>query len=222
MKIGITFSETNYHNYPRWIKGDDDTIEIVELSYEKKNLEDVTLCDAVVFSGGIDCEPINKVDYPNAPEKFNVARDTFENEVLAKALQEKKPVLGICRGLQVINVFKGGTLHLDNGEDKNVIHKKETIDKIHEIKVEKDSLFYSIVKENSGEVNSAHHQSIDKLGSDLKAVAFSEDGVIEVIESTNPEKEFILAVQWHPERMGNLESPFSKNIRKALIDKICN
>jgi putative glutamine amidotransferase len=60
------------------------------------------------------------------------------------------------------------------------------------------------------------------LGRDLKAVAFSEDGIIEVIESANPEKEFILAVQWHPERMVDLESPFSKNIRKALIEKICN
>jgi len=222
MKIGVTFSETNYHNYPRWIKGNDDNIEIVELTYEKNNLQDVSVCDAVVFSGGIDCEPADKVDYPNAPEKFNVARDTFEMEVLAKALKEKKPVLGICRGLQVINVFKGGTLHLDNGEEKNAIHKKGTEDKIHQVNVEKDSLFYSIVKEKSGEVNSAHHQSIDKLGADLKAVAYSEDGIIEVIESTNPEKEFILAVQWHPERMSNLESPFSKNIRKALIEKICN
>jgi putative glutamine amidotransferase len=137
-------------------------------------------------------------------------------------LQEKKPILGICRGLQVINVFKGGTLHLDNGEDKNVIHKKETIDKIHQVKVEKNSFFHSIVKENSGEVNSAHHQSIEKLGADLKAVAYSEDGIIEAIESSNLDDEFILAVQWHPERMGDLESPFSKNIRKALIDKICN
>lgn len=222
MKIGVTFSETNYHNYPRWIKGNDENIDIVELSYEKNNLQDVTNCDAVVLTGGIDMEPNEKVDYANAPEIFNTKRDTFEMEVLAKALKSNKPILGICRGLQLINVYKGGTLHLDNGESKNEIHKRETEDKKHQVQVKKNSFFYSIVKKESGEVNSSHHQSIEKLGTDLKAVAHSEDGVIEAIESTNPEEQFLLAVQWHPERIGDLESPFSKNIRKALIEKICN
>lgn len=222
MKIGVTFSETNYHNYPRWIKGNDEHIDIVELSYEKNNLQDVADCDAVVLTGGIDMEPNEKVNYANAPETFNTKRDTFEMEVLAKALKSQKPILGICRGLQLINVYKGGTLHLDNGESKNEIHKRETEDKKHQVQVEKNSFFYSIVKEESGEVNSSHHQSIEKLGTGLKAVAHSEDGVIEAIESTNPEEQFLLAVQWHPERMGDLESPFSKNIRKALIEKICN
>jgi putative glutamine amidotransferase len=220
MKIGVTFSESNYHNYPRWVKGNDENIKIIELSYEKHNLQDVAICDAVVFTGGIDMDPIEKIDYANPPNEFNLNRDLFEMAVLAKALKEQKPILGICRGLQLINVFKGGTLHLDNGEIKNKVHKKETEDKNHLIQVEKNSLFYSIVKQDSGEVNSAHHQSIDKLGKDLKAVAHTEDGVIEVIESANPEKQFLLAVQWHPERMSDLESPFSKNIRKALIEKI--
>lgn len=220
MKIGVTFSESNYHNYPRWVKGNDETIEIIELSYDKNNLQDVVIYDAVVFTGGIDMDPIEKIDYANAPNEFNLNRDLFEMAVLAKALKEQKPILGICRGLQLINVFKGGTLHLDNGETKNKIHKKETEDKKHLIQVEKNSLFHSIVKQDFGEVNSAHHQSIDKLGTDLKAVAHTEDGVIEVIESANPEKQFLLAVQWHPERMSDLESPFSKNIRKTLLEKI--
>lgn len=220
MKIGITLSETNYANYPQWIKGNDSTIEIIELSYIKNNLLDLTNCDAVVFTGGIDIDPIEKIEYANAPKEFNLARDQFEIAVLAKALEARKPILGICRGLQLINVYKGGTLHLDNGEIKNKIHKKETEDKKHLIQVEKDSMFYSIVKQEFGEVNSSHHQSIDKMGLDLKAVAYTEDGVIEVIESTNAEEQFLIAVQWHPERMSDLESPFSKNIRKALIEKI--
>ncbi len=220
MKIGVTFSETNYINYPRWIKGNDSTIEIIELSYEENNLFDLKNCDAVVFTGGIDMDPIEKIEYANAPKEFNLTRDLFEMAVLEKALEAQKPILGICRGLQLINVYKGGTLHLDNGETKNKVHKKETEDKKHPIQVEKDSLFYSIVKQEFGEVNSAHHQSIDKLGSGLKAVAHTEDGVIEVIESTNLEEQFLLAVQWHPERMSDLESPFSKNIRNALIEKI--
>ena len=220
MKIGLTFSESNYANYPRWIKETDSTIEIIELSYEVNNLQDVALCDAIIFTGGIDMDPIKKVAYANAPKEFNLARDRFEMAVLAKALDEKKPILGICRGLQLINVYWGGSLHLDNGEDKNKIHRRESEDKIHRIQVEKDSLFYSIVQQEFGNVNSAHHQSIDVLGLGLKAVAHSEDGVIEVIESANPDEQFLLAVQWHPERMEDLESPFSKNILRALLEKI--
>lgn len=219
MKIGITFSESNYINYPKWIKGNDSTIEIIELSYETNNLQDVTNCDAVVFTGGIDMDPIEKVYYNNAPIKFNLARDQFEMAVLEKTLELRKPILGICRGLQLINVYFGGTLHLDNGEDKNKIHQRETKDKIHQIKVEKDSLFYRIVEQEFGEVNSAHHQSIDKLGSGLKAVAHTEDRLVEAIESVNQDKQFLVAVQWHPERMSDLESPFSKNILKALLEK---
>ncbi|WP_304199278.1 gamma-glutamyl-gamma-aminobutyrate hydrolase family protein [Flavobacterium alvei] len=220
MKIGLTFSESNYANYPRWIKETDSTIEIIELSYEVNNLQDVALCDAIIFTGGIDMDPIEKVAYANAPKEFNLARDRFEMAVLAKALDKKKPILGICRGLQLINVYWGGSLHLDNGEDKNKIHRRESEDKIHRIQVEKDSLFYSIVQQEFGNVNSAHHQSIDVLGLGLKAVAHSEDGVIEVIESANPDEQFLLAVQWHPERMEDLESPFSKNILRALLEKI--
>ncbi len=220
MKIGLTFSESNYANYPRWIKETNSTIEIIELSYEVNNLQDVALCDAIIFTGGIDMDPIKKVAYANAPKEFNLARDRFEMAVLAKALDEKKPILGICRGLQLINVYWGGSLHLDNGEDKNKIHRRESEDKIHRIQVEKDSLFYSIVQQEFGNVNSAHHQSIDVLGLGLKAVAHSEDGVIEVIESANPDEQFLLAVQWHPERMEDLESPFSKNILRALLEKI--
>jgi len=220
MKIGITLTEVNYANYPKWIKGNDATIEIVELSYEKKNYQDVLHCDAVVFTGGIDMKPTGNIDYPNAPSEFNEGRDAFELEVLRMALQQKKPILGICRGLQLINVFKGGTLHLDNGSTVNEIHRKENTDKIHSISVDEDSMFHKIVNQKTGEVNSAHHQSIDILGSDLKAVAYSDDNVIEAIESTNPREQFLLAVQWHPERMGDLENPFSKNIRTALIEKI--
>ncbi|TRX36813.1 gamma-glutamyl-gamma-aminobutyrate hydrolase family protein [Flavobacterium sp. ZT3R18] len=222
MKIGVTFSETNFHNYPKWIKENDKNIEIIVLSYEENNLEAVTNCDAVVLTGGIDMKPTEEVTYENAPSEFNVSRDLFETEVLKLCLEQKKPILGICRGLQLINVYKGGTLHLDNGKTQNEIHKKEELDKMHPIRVEEDSLFYKIVNQKKGEVNSAHHQSIDKLGMDLKATAFSEDGVIEVIESSNPEKQFILGVQWHPERMNDFENPFSKNIRTALINTICN
>ncbi|HWR94534.1 MAG TPA: gamma-glutamyl-gamma-aminobutyrate hydrolase family protein [Flavobacterium sp.] len=218
IKIGLTFSESNYANYPIWLKSYESAIEIIELSYEINNIQDVSICDAVIFTGGVDMDTIEKIEYANAPKKFNRARDLFEMAVLKKSLQEQKPILGICRGLQLINVYFGGTLHLDIGETKNKTHQRETKDKTHPIKIEKDSLFYKIVKQEFGEVNSAHHQSIDKLGSGLKTVAHTKDGLIEAIESVNPNEQFLVAVQWHPERMSNLESPFSKNILCALLE----
>ncbi len=224
LKIGITQSETNYANYPKWIKGEED-IDIIELSYDRNNLQDVALCDGVVLTGGVDSHPQFyldnfDLDYPHAPEEFAVHRDEFELAVLDLVMQQKKPVLGICRGLQVINVFFGGTLHLDIGEGNNLTHKKaNNVDKEHTVSVVKDSQFYDIVRHSKGKVNSAHHQAIEVLGKGLKAAAFSsEDHFIEAIEGDNPSELFLIAVQWHPERMVNQESPFTKNIRKAFLE----
>lgn len=224
LKIGITQSETNYANYPKWIKGQDD-IDIIELSYDRNNVQDVALCDGIVLTGGVDAHPQFYLDdydlnYPHAPEEFAAHRDEFELAILDVALQQKKPILGICRGLQVINVFFGGTLHVDIGEDNNVTHKKvNNMDKEHAVSVVKDSQFYDIVQQAKGKVNSAHHQAIEVLGNGLKAGAFSsEDHFIEAIEGDSPDKPFLLAVQWHPERMINQESPFTKNIRKAFLE----
>ena len=219
MKIGITVSETNNENYPRWIKGDDG-IEIIELSFEDNNINDVFKCNGILLTGGVDISPDNNCEYPNAPASFNLKRDNFEMEILRLSLESKTPILGICRGLQLINLYLGGTLHLDLGEKSNEIHKKAFEDKTHEVFVEKNSHFHKIVKDDLGITNSAHHQAIDILGVNLKPVAFTKDGTIEAIELENPNEQFLIAVQWHPERMENQDSPFSKNIREAFLNEI--
>ena len=108
--------------------------------------------------------------------------------------------------------------------EKNPIHQSDVHDRKHNVKVEEGTVLQSIVKVNSGTVNSAHHQAIGQLGKDLVANSYSEDGVIEGIEWKNKNnKPFMLAVQWHPERMDKSDlpdSPLSKNIRDHFISVI--
>lgn len=215
MKIGITTSEISYANYPNWIKGVDE-IEIIELSYEKYNLVSLAECDGVVLTGGVDIMPEN-TNYQNAPKLFYPKRDQFEKEILELALFEKKPILGICRGLQLINLYFGGDLILDLGK-KNLAHKKGEVDKINIVNVNTNSLLYHIIGQEKGEVNSAHHQAINQLANCLNISAVSDDGVIEAIEYKDKMSDFMVAVQWHPERMQNQNSPFTKNIRKAFLE----
>lgn len=222
IRIGITETATNYAFYPEWIKGADENIEIIELSFTRGNTQDVSQCDGVVLSGGVDIHPgfhcsNYSLHYPFAPDEFSVKRDEFELAVLEKALGLKIPVLGICRGLQLINSYFMGSLNLDNGE-LNATHKKETKDKKHSVHVEEGTLLYSIVKHKKGVINSAHHQSINKLGDGLKVSARAEDGIIEAIEYATLKNHFLLAVQWHPERIEDAENPFAQNIREAFLN----
>jgi putative glutamine amidotransferase len=217
MKIGITTSETSFENYPKWIKGTDD-IEIIELSYETNDLLSLTECDGIVLTGGVDIMP-ESIEYDNAPQQFYPLRDKFEKEILALALLEKKPILGVCRGLQLINLYFGGDLILDLGP-KNQTHKKGETDRIHSINIDKNSNLYQIVGQEAGEVNSAHHQAINRLAKCLNISAISSDGVVEAVECKPEIHPFLLAVQWHPERMKNQKSPFTKNIREAFLSEI--
>lgn len=230
MKIGITHTgrHDKHLNYVHWIKGGDREIEITTLSADNENkVED---CDAIVLSGGIDMHPRyfnGDETYRNMPSKFQEARDEFEMKAFDLAIRNSIPVLGICRGLQLINVFCKGTLVQDLGKDKNEIHREHheresaEHDRKHNVKVEDGTILHKIVKVNSGTVNSAHHQAIAELGKDLVVNSYSDDGVIEGIEWKNKkEKPFMLAVQWHPERMDKSDlgnSPLSRNIRDHFI-----
>lgn len=146
----------------------------------------------------------------DSPE--NRDRDDFELRLIALACKMKRPVVGICRGLQVINVALGGTLWQDMSfkrlQDRqmseaplpNVEHQRPDMkwQGVHRVNVNRQSRLYQILHQDNLWVNSTHHQAIHELGQGLEVVAQSEDGVIEAVESrTLP----IAAVQWHPERL---------------------
>ena len=236
MKIGLTYTgdKEKHQNYINWLKGDDD-ISILVLSAEENNAELLKECDGLVLSGGIDIYPLyygsNELNYTNGPAQFQKQRDEFEIAAFHHMQEQNKPVLGVCRGLQLINCIYEGTLQQDIGDESNKIHKAEIINKIqkdkaHGVDVESGTLLHEILNADRMVVNSAHHQSIQQLGKGLKVNCRSDDGLIEGFEREFPNnKPFLLAVQWHPERMYkfNLEkSPVSKAIRDRFIEAIKN
>jgi len=162
------------------------------------SLEDL---DGVLISGGTDVDPSRYGQEP-VPEtdKPDHARDEMEMKLLGQALERDLPVLGICRGLQLMNVYKGGTLvqHMKGDPHRRVPPLKDASTPMHEIEVEAETKLAAIIGAGTHPVNSRHHQSIDKLAPGLRVSAISsKDGVVEGVEV--PDKQFAVGVQWHPE-----------------------
>ncbi len=231
MKIGITFTESRWDNYPKWIQGNDATIEIVALHWDKHGLTEiwdaVANCDGIVLTGGVDIHPKfyenERLVFPNGDGEFNEARDEFEMHVFETALNLEVPVLAICRGLQLVNVALGGDLIQDLEEAGKKNHRRmNEADDEHAITVTENTLLREITGVASALVNGAHHQAIGRLSDELIVSALSPDGVVEAVEWKHKEEDpWMLAVQWHPERMKDQDSnPFSKNIREAFLKEI--
>lgn len=222
-----TGSEPKHQNYVNWLKGNDN-IEIIKLS-AGENFDDIKNCEGLVLSGGVDIHPElygGDPDYPDKPPVWERERDIFEKSVFEFALEHNMPVLGVCRGLQLINISLNGTLIRDLGKKGNEIHRNVKGDKKHPVQVGGGTLLHAIAHEERGEANSAHHQAIDQLGDGLKVNCRADDGTIEGIEwADKAGKPFMMAVQWHPERMfiNQLRDSFLyKNIRDRFIDEIKN
>jgi putative glutamine amidotransferase len=229
MKIGLTHTGNaeKHEFYVDWLKANED-IEIIKLSAEDKNLAELNKCDGLVLSGGIDIHPRfygnDVTNYDRAPETFNEPRDEFEMAAYQLAQENNMPVLGICRGMQLINIIHKGTMLQDLGEKKLVDTHIGNPDKSHLVKIKPGTLLSGIVNNDTAQINSAHHQAIDKLGAGLVVNAISGDGIVEGIERKDPDgKPFLLAIQWHPERMfrfGLEDSATAAAIRQRFIDEV--
>ena len=169
--------------------------------------------DGMLLAGGQDVHPLfyGKPEYLELLNPREVAwrRDEFELEVIRKTMQLQKPLLGICRGLQIANVYFGGTLIPDIPSH---FHTYDHLTKArkpceHEIAVKKNTLLSQIVNQQKGKVFSAHHQCVDKIGVGLRVNALAKNGIIEGMEWENAgDKSLMLLVQWHPERMKDQQS----------------
>lgn len=230
MRIALTFTDTEekHGNYVRWLQADT-AIQVVKLSAGDDNLEELTSCDALVLAGGRDIHPKfyhnPTTGYPHAPKSFDETRDEFEIAAFQLAQQLHLPVLGICRGMQLVNCILGGSLQQDLGDPLNRIHKIEHVDdKAHGLTIDANTELGRITQTTRSVVNSAHHQAIDRLGDGLKVNCHADDGTIEGLEWAAPRnKSFLLCVQWHPERMFSFQlehTVSSKNIRDTFIEAI--
>jgi putative glutamine amidotransferase len=227
VRIGLTHTRNHqkYQYYVDWLTGDD--VEVVKLSVADDNLDEINCCDALVLSGGVDVHPKfygGRSGYPGEPEEFNEKRDEFEITAFRSAEKNNIPILGICRGMQLINVIHNGTLIQSlSASGLHHVHKGEP-DKMHPVNIEAGTLLHDIIRSDQIKINSAHHQAIDKLGEGLMVSARSDEGVIEGIERTDKSgKSFLLAVQWHPERMFRFQlenSPASSSIRERFFQEI--
>jgi putative glutamine amidotransferase len=174
-------------------------------------------CDAVLLPGSkadVDPEKYGAQKDPRTAAA-DVKRDAVDELVLQHAYHEHKPVLGICYGLQILNVHRHGTLlqHIES----SINHEAgRAVALAHEVEIEPGSLLAKIVGVTSlghVPVNSSHHQSADAVGEGLRVVAHSPtDGVVEAIEGTSPEH-FVLGVQWHPERSVDEAGPLGDSAR---------
>ena len=226
MRIGLTYtgSDRKHENYVRWLTGGDATVEVVRLD----GLGGAKDLDGLVLSGGVDIAPEfyeGAIGYAHAPmEGWQRERDLYEMAVLEAALERGLPVLGVCRGLQLINVVRGGGLVQDLGVGDAVHEAFAGVDRVHGVVFDTGTLLGGIVGVSSGVVNSAHHQAVGRLGEGLKVSCRAEDGTIEGIEWVEPAgKGFLLAVQWHPERMlaNGFEDVFLyRAIRDRFVEEV--
>lgn len=157
--------------------------------------------EGLVLSGGGDIAP-ERYGGGAHPSIYHVCdeRDAFEIELAALALERGIPILSICRGLQVLNVALGGDLHphVPEAFGERVVHRGPERDPVrHPTTVEAGSRLAEILATESLTVLSRHHQAANRIGRELRAVAFAEDGVIEALEHAS--HRFCVAVQWHPE-----------------------
>ncbi|MCU9614598.1 gamma-glutamyl-gamma-aminobutyrate hydrolase family protein [Caldibacillus lycopersici] len=171
--------------------------------------------DGFLLTGGQDVNPeLYGERASSLCGKPLLARDTLEEFVIKYALEADKPILGICRGLQILNAVLGGTLYQDIptqvNEGKTIVHQQEKPydTPIHAIHIEKNSLLYDLYQQECVLVNSLHHQGIKTLAKSLHCEALAEDGIVEA--AFMPGKKFVHALQWHPEYMLEVDEPSRK------------
>ena len=154
--------------------------------------------DALLVGGGDDIDPALYGGEALATEEFDRARDALESRYLKHAWQHGLPIMGICRGAQLLNVIRGGNLLNDVRHLRKITTNKRRITRCKHVHFEQDSIIAAITGTQKLGINSLHHQAIHHAGTDLKICGKDEDGIVQSIHSTH-DQHIAIGVQWHPE-----------------------
>ena len=199
--------------------------EIVMLSPADRAPVKAESLDGVLFTGGEDVAPaLYGESRRYATIRTDRARDDFELALLEAAQEERIPILGICRGMQVINVKFGGALYQDlkfdpYAEGGFVVEHKQAgrrQEATHTVTLTEPESLLASAFQGCCRVNSLHHQAVRRVGRGLKVTAYSEDGLAEAVEYAG-DYPFLMAVQWHPEEM--TDQPEQKKIFEQFLAK---
>jgi len=183
----------------------------------------ISMIDKLILTGGQNVSEVIYKDVEVDTTGLSMfERDEFELALIEEAIKQKKPIFGVCRGMQLVNVFFGGTLYKDLSKrsPEPVKHMQDPIERwiaTHDVYVDEKSRLFSIYGKQA-KVNSFHFQSIDKIGKGLKITAKSSDGVVESIESTN-QLPPILCVQWHPDFAYDVLNE-EKDVFKYVVEEL--
>ena len=181
--------------------------------------------DAILLPGGGDIDPVHyKADPHPKTDRLDHPRDITELTLARWSYEDNRPVFGICRGHQVLNVALGGTLIQDipsqvETDLQHMLSRRLPRNReAHTVTIHPSSLLEHIIGSRETTVNSWHHQSVDQPSPSTQITALSPDGVIEALES--PKKRFVLSVQWHPEDMID-DNPAMLRLFEAFVEAAC-
>ena len=187
----------------------------VELNDPEQAVQDALTCDGLLLPGGGDMDPkfYGQARIPACGEP-NLLRDAAEPLLLRAFLAADKPVLGICRGIQVMNAVLGGDLYQDIKPFEHLPHNGHWA-KVHTVTIRRGTLLSRILGQDTVLVNSQHHQAVDRVAPGFTLAALSEDGIVEAIEK--PDARFCLGVQWHPEWLSDAD-PAMQGLFDAFVN----
>lgn len=178
--------------------------------------------DGLLVTGGKDIDPTLFGEEPHVKlGEVSPQRDHFEMQIVKRMMQLNKPILGICRGCQILNVTAGGDLYQDihAQNDKPLLQHYQVAPRYHVshfIDVVEGSLLHQISGSQRYKVNSFHHQALRKVAEGFEVTARASDGIIEAFESKN--HKFVLGVQWHPENLLKKDDLYAQKLFQAFIE----
>lgn len=172
-----------------------------------------TRFDGLVVTGGHDIDPVLYAAEQEVEPRHDKARDELETSMIGQALEKRVPILGICRGAQLLNICLGGSLFQELRSRRQQTSNRWTVLPLKTLCVEPDSHLKTMLGANQCRINSLHNQAMDRIGDGLRVAGRDLDGIVQAVE--NPDYGFLLGVQWHPEFL--VYMPRQRQLFAALL-----